>query len=76
MASNIKEPEKKDEYSEAFRVFDREHDDTCSAEELTNVIQQLGSDNAAEVIAVLQSFSHDGVINYMDMIQKITTDNE
>ena len=42
MAGNIKEPEKKDEYAEAFKVFDRLANGTVDKVELIQAMRNVG----------------------------------
>ena len=61
MSSNMKEPEKKDEYAEAFKVFDRDNSSQCSGTELVAAIRQLNSKHIEAVEKVLtDNFDADG----------------
>ena len=69
MSNNMKEPEKKDEYAEAFKVFDRDNSNQCSGTELIAAIRQLDSPHIDAVEKVLtDSFDQDGNVNYRELI--------
>ena len=74
MAQSIKEPDPKDTYSGAFKIFDRDHNNTVQSDELCAIMRQLGTDHAEDVIAVLQSYERNGSIDYVSMIDKITAE--
>ena len=72
MAGRMKEPEKKDEYADAFKVFDRQNTNTVNSEEIQAAITHLGRERNDEVMTVLREHTDkDGNINYLDLIQKI-----
>ena len=48
MAGNIKQPEKKDEYAEAFKVFDRLANGTVDTVELVQAMTNVGSQRVEE----------------------------
>ena len=48
MAGNIKQPEKKDEYAEAFKVFDRLANGTVDTVELVQAMNNVGSQRVEE----------------------------
>ena len=52
----IKSVDKQDDFASAFTIFDRELDDTVSFFEVSQFINQIGSDDAEKVIEVLRSF--------------------
>ena len=43
MAKIVKEPEKKDEYAEAFKVFDRMANGTVDGTELVQAMKNVGA---------------------------------
>ena len=47
------EPDREEEYMEAFKVFDRDDDKTVEAREIYAGIKNLGSDREADVLNVL-----------------------
>ena len=49
----MKEPEKKDEYAEAFKVFDRDNSNQVSGTELVAAIRHINSENVDAVVKVL-----------------------
>ena len=75
MQERMKEPDVRDEYSAAFKIFDRKEDNTVQANELIQILQALDLPQAEEVAAVLNQFSDmNGQINYKEMIDKLLAD--
>ena len=66
------EPDREEEYMEAFKVFDRDDDKTVEAREIYAGIKNLGSDREADVLNVLQRFeTADGRIAYSDLVTQL-----
>ena len=63
------EPDKKQQYEEAFLIFDRDENSMVNAQEIIACISHIGSDREQEVIDVLKRFEDSsGQINYKNMV--------
>ncbi|KAJ9682353.1 hypothetical protein PVL29_018299 [Vitis rotundifolia] len=72
MARKMKESEAEEELKEAFKVFDKDQDGYISANELRNVMFNLGealTDEEAEQMIREADFDGDGKVNYEEFVR-------
>ena len=79
MARKIRDIDNEEEYIEAFKIFDRNNDDSISVEEMKEIMTILGqyvwgvSPTDEEMIEMIKEADtdYDGYLHYSDFIKKI-----